>query len=180
MSSNILDKLTYTLVLNSADKVSGNNNNATFNINWAAFLPMKYSYYKVIFNFQTVGGSYKDATYVAIPTVFSTAKIITNLQGASFSYDSSTNSGTNVLGLIQRDIQTTTSSSNTLACFFYQNASKTIIKPSSNNFTISIYNNYLTNTLLVDTNAGGTALLTDMSAWTAMLEFIPISDSITM
>jgi hypothetical protein len=180
MSSNILDKLTYTLVLNSADKVTGNNNNASFNINWAAFLPMKYSYYKVIFNFQTIGGNYKDATYNLVPTVFSTAKIITNLQGASFSYDSSTNSGTNVLGLLQRDIQTTTSNSNTLACFFYQNASKTIIKPSSNIFTISIYNNYLANTLLVDTNSGGTALLTDMSAWTAMLEFIPIADSLTM
>jgi hypothetical protein len=178
MSYNVLDKLTYTLVLNSADKVSGTNNNATFNINWASFLPMKYSYYKVIFNFQTVGGNYKDGTYNTVVTSFSTAKIVTNLQGATFSYDSSTNAGTNVLGLIQRDIQTTTSSSNTIACFFYQNASKTIVRPSSNLFTISVYNNYLVNTLLVDTT--GAALTADMTAWTAMLEFIPISDSMTM
>jgi hypothetical protein len=141
---------------------------------------MKYSYYKVIFNLQTIGGNYKDATYATVATVFSTAKIITNLQGASFSYDSSTNSGTNVLGLLQRDIQTTTSNSNTLSCFFYQNASKTIVRPSSNAFTISIYNNYLVNTLLVDTNAAGTALSGDMTAWTGLFEFIPITDSITM
>jgi hypothetical protein len=179
MSYNILDKLTYTLVLNSADKVSGNNNNATFSINWATFLPMKYSYYKVIFNFQTTGGYYKDGTFGATYTVFSTAKIVSNLQGASFSYDSSTNAGSTVLGLIQRDIQTTSSSSNTLSCFFYQNASKTIVRPSSNLFTISIYNNYLANTLLVDTNSAGNLLWPDMTSWTAVLEFIPISDSIT-
>jgi hypothetical protein len=115
MSYNVLDKLTYTLVLNSADKISGTNNQATFNINWAAFLPMKYSYYKVIFNFQTTGGYYKD---VAGTSIFSTGKITTNLQGATFSYDSSTNSGTTLLGLIQRDIQTKASNSNTLSCFF--------------------------------------------------------------
>jgi hypothetical protein len=177
MSYNILDKLTYTLVLNSADKVSGTNNNATFNINWAAFLPMQYSYYKVIFNFQTVGGYYKD---VAGTSVYSTGKIITNLQGATFSYDSSTNCGTSLLGLIQRDIQTTTSNSNTLSCFFYQNASKTIIRPSSNAFTISIYNNYFVSTLLTDTNSSGSTPAADMTAWTAMLEFIPISDSKTV
>jgi hypothetical protein len=180
MSYNVLDKLTYTLVLNSSDKVSGTNNNATFNINWAAFLPMKYSYYKVIFNFQTIGGNYKDGTYGGTYTVFSTAKVTTNLQGSTFSYDSSTNSGTNVLGLLQRDIQTTTSYSNTLNCFFYQNASKTIVRPSSNLFTISIYNNYLVNTLFVDTTVNGTLLYPDMSAWTAMLEFIPIYDSKTI
>jgi hypothetical protein len=175
MSYNVLDKLTYTLVLNSADKVSGTNNNATFNINWAAFLPIKYSYYKVIFNFQTVGGYYKD---IAGTSIFSTGKIISNLQGATFSYDSSTNCGTSLLGLIQRDIQTTSSNSNTLSCFFYQNASKTIVRPSSNAFTISIYNNYYTNTLLTDTSNVGVATA-DMTAWTAMLEFIPIADSKT-
>jgi hypothetical protein len=177
MSYNILDKLTYTLVLNSTDKVSGTNNNATFDINWAAFLPIQYSYYKVIFNFQTSGGYYKD---VAGTSIYASAKITTNLQGATFSYDSSTKSGTSVLGLIQRDIQTTTSNSNTLSCFFYQNASKTIVRPSSNTFTITVYNNYYNSTLLTDTNSSGSTPTADMTAWIAMLEFIPISDSKTV
>jgi hypothetical protein len=174
MSYNILDKLTYTLVLYSNDKVSGTNNNATFDINWAAFLPPQYSYYKVIFNFQSVGGYYKD---VAGTSVYSTGKILTNLQGATFSYDSTTKSGTSLLGLIQRDIQTTTSNSNTLSCFFYQNASKTIVRPTSNVFTISIYNTYYINTLLTDTNSSGSTPTSDMTAWSMMLEFIPIADS---
>jgi hypothetical protein len=171
MSYNVLDKLTYTLFLNSADKVSGTNNNATFNINWAAFLPMKYSYYKVIFNFQTVGGYYEDGTAGICPN----AIIKTNLQGNTFSYDSTTNSGSNILGFIQRDNQSVTSAINTLSCSLYQNASKTIIRPSSNIFSISIYN-YYSNTLLFNTNNDGSALAGDMTAWTAMFEFIPIHD----
>jgi hypothetical protein len=64
--------------------------------------------------------------------------------------------------------------------FFYQNASKTIIRQSSNNLTISIYNNYYANTLLTDTNANGTAPAAYMTSWSAMLEFIPIPDSMTI
>jgi hypothetical protein len=175
MSSNILDKISYTLFLDSDDKVSGTNNNATFNINWVAFLPMKYSYYKVIFNFQTVGGYYKDGGV----GIFSNARIYTNLQGNTFSYDSTTNSGTKLLGFIKRDLQNTQSTINTFSSSLYDNASKTIVLPSSNLFTVSIYNNY-SNVLLLDTSADGTAFAGDMGSWLAMLEFIPISDSITM
>ena len=171
------DKITYTLVLNSADKISGNNNNATFSINWDTFLPRKYSTYKMIFNFATVGGNFKDGTYSSVQTVFSSGKITSNLFTRSYQYESSINGNSNTLGLIQRDIQTTSSSSNTLSCFYYQNCSKTINRPNQNVFTVSVYNNYLTNTLLVDTNSGGTALLTDMPAWTMMIGFIPIESS---
>jgi hypothetical protein len=173
MSYNVLDKITYTLVLDSDDKVSGTNNNATFNINWAAFLPMKYSYYKVIFNFQTVGGYYKDG----VMGIFSNARINTNLQGNTFSYDSTTNSGTKLLGFIKRDLQITTI--NTLSSSLHDNASKTIVRPSTNLFTVSIYNN-TSNTLLLDTNIDGTAFAGDMGSWLAMLEFIPIYDSKTL
>lgn len=57
---NQLDKKSYTVFLNSNDKVSGSNNNATYQINWDDFLPRDVDFYKVVFSFQTAGGYYKD------------------------------------------------------------------------------------------------------------------------
>ena len=100
-----------------------------------------------------------------------------NFGGRSYSYDSSTIAGSNTLGLVQRDLQTTGSTSNTLSCFFYQNASKTISRPTESSFTIKIYNNFLTNTLLFDTGTSP-ALAVDMTSWTMMIEFIPLEESL--
>ena len=70
----ILDKPTYNLIINSSDKISGTNNNATFQINWDDFLPRKFNMYKVIFSFQTTGGYYKDNT--ATPIVYSVHSVL--------------------------------------------------------------------------------------------------------
>jgi hypothetical protein len=177
MSYNNLDKITYTLILNSNDKISGDNNNATFDINFDTFLPREYSTYKVMFNFSTVGGYYVDNTYATVPYMFSSAKIYANFATKQFSYDSSLNCGSTMLGLITRDPQTTQSSSNTLSSSYLENAPKTINRPNQNVFTVSIYNNYITNTLLTDTNEIGNALADDMTAWTMIMEFIPITSS---
>ena len=61
---------TYSLVINSQDKISGTNNNATYQINWDDFLPRDISNYKVIFSFQTSGGYYSDGLLL-IPTTTS-------------------------------------------------------------------------------------------------------------
>jgi hypothetical protein len=42
----------YTLFLNSTDKVSGTNNNANYDVNWDDFLPRDIDYYKVVFLFK--------------------------------------------------------------------------------------------------------------------------------
>ena len=55
---NQLDKNSYTLFLNSSDKVSGTNNNANYDVNWDDFLPRDINNYKVVFSFQTAGGYY--------------------------------------------------------------------------------------------------------------------------
>jgi hypothetical protein len=60
--TNSLETKSYTLFISSNDKVSGTNNNATFNINWDSFLPREYDTYKLAFSFQTGGGNYKDNT----------------------------------------------------------------------------------------------------------------------
>ena len=57
---NQLDKNSYTLFLNSSDKVSGTNNNANYDVNWNDFLPRDIEYFKVVYSFQTSGGYYRD------------------------------------------------------------------------------------------------------------------------
>jgi len=57
---NQLDKKSYTVFLNSTDKISGSNNNANYQINWDDFLPRDVDFYKVVFSFQTSGGYYRD------------------------------------------------------------------------------------------------------------------------
>jgi hypothetical protein len=113
--------------------------------------------------------------------VFASAKIVFNTGGKSHSFDTKTSSQSNTIGYLQRDVQISTSSSNTLSCFHNQNSAKTISRPNQNVVTVSIYNTCPTtgtNSLLFDTNAGGTALTSDMSNWNMIVEFIPIDDSI--
>ena len=59
----VVDTTTYSLVINSADRISGTNNNATYQINWRDFLPDNFNTYKVAFSFQTIGGYYSDGTF---------------------------------------------------------------------------------------------------------------------
>ena len=59
----VVDSTSYTLVINSADKISGTNNNATYPVNWRDFLPRNCQCYKVAFSFQTIGAqTYTDIT----------------------------------------------------------------------------------------------------------------------
>ena len=68
---------TYTLVINSADKVSGTNNEATFQVNWKDLLPSEYDRYKIIFTFQTTGGYYSDNIYGTTSFMGTTAALYT-------------------------------------------------------------------------------------------------------
>ena len=80
-NSTILSDKSYTLFLSSADKVSGTNNSANFNVNWDSFLPREYSIYKVTFSFQSGGGNYKDTQFTAVSTngVLTCATILNGL-----------------------------------------------------------------------------------------------------
>ena len=71
----------YSLVINSADKISGTNNNATYQVNWDDFLPRDISNYKVVYSFQTSGGYYCDGI-TKLPT--------TTAGGASLGYSNTT------------------------------------------------------------------------------------------
>ena len=112
--------------------------------------------------------------------MFASARIAFDTGGKSHSFDTKSLSQSTTIGYLNRDIQTSTSSSNTLSCFHNQNSAKTISRPNQNVITIQIYNTSTTtatNSLLFDTNSAGTALSTDMSNWNMIIEFIPIEDS---
>jgi len=139
--------------------------------------------YKVCFNFQTTAGNYKDGTYSSVYTAFSSAIVKCNFGGRSYSFDTASTTSSTTLGIIQRDIQVSGTASNCLSCYYLFNAPRTINRPTTNVITFQIINQYqatfdatkaLTN-FLVDTNTGGTALLSDMTPWTMFIEFVPIS-----
>jgi len=267
----------YSIILNSADKISGTNNNAVFQVNWDDVLPRSINKFKVIFTFQTLAGKYEDGLYAklnqnpynsnslvldasagsstltffgpldvdmykslyiyaleydAIPmgtfitsnglsnvylsqplkqaagTVvrfnsywffqrsqltqinFSSARVNVNFNSRSYSYDTSTKAPSTTLGVIQRDVQLSTTKSNTFSSFYAQNPPRVIDRPTNNLLNVTIYNSYpyngTNNNLLFDNWVlGGVnlrhvgfsddpAYMLDMTSWTMVLEFIPI------
>lgn len=180
MSSDSADLPTYNLYLNSSDRINttGTHNQATFNINWASFLPREYDAYKVRYSFVTSAGNYKD--YASAPTSsFNNCRIDIDFQGRSYSYNSSTGGQSNVLGYAQRLAAGPSSLSNSYTCLFNDYPPKTISRPTQNIITVSIINIGkqlgASNAYLVDTN--GNALNADMTPWNLVLEFTPIASS---
>jgi hypothetical protein len=175
MSNNnvLTEKITYSVVINSKDKVTGTNNNCSFYVPWITILPHKYDVFKVIYNYQSTGGNYKDNVNGVTNT---SAKLVCDFGTRSMTYDTSQSGPSQTMGIITRDIQTSTTSSNTFSAFFYQNTSKSIVRPTNNQLNVQILNNY-NNLPLVDTNTSTPAApLTDMTSWSLFLEFIPIQN----
>jgi hypothetical protein len=167
-TNNVLtEQVTYSIVINSINKISGLNNNCTFIIPWLQVLPTtKYQKFKVIYNMQTVGGFYKDSTTGGV--TYSSAKLLLDFGSKSFTYDTGYNGPSTVMGILSRDLQTSNSSSNTFSAFFYQNVSKTIGKPTNNQLNVQLLNNF-NNGPLYNTDVNG-IVQTDMTPWTLFLE----------
>jgi hypothetical protein len=136
---------------------------------------------------------------------FSSARVLVNFGGKSYSYDTSSKGQSFNLGVISRDVQTLTSKSNSYSAFYCQNNPRTISRPTNNEFTVAIMNNSVfqggvvsyntdntvrsygttasNNNYLCDTAnmaQGGKVeggLMTDMTPWTLTMEFIPILES---
>jgi hypothetical protein len=64
-----MSEVTYSLVVNSQDKIAGTHNNATFNIEWDNFLPVDIKEYKVRYTFQSTAGYYNDGVFQTNPLV---------------------------------------------------------------------------------------------------------------
>ena len=171
-----MDKTTYSLVINSADKVSGTNNNANYNINFQNFLPQNYDKYKVIFSAQTACGYYKDP--VGNASSYGSAKLLIDFNCRQYSYDTSKNSQSTVLGFLQRYGPTSavTTASTVLSTFYCQYPPRCITRPITTNIHVKFINKQ-DNTPFVDTNSSG-ATTTDMTSYSIFLEFIRLEDSI--
>lgn len=87
---NQLDKPSYTLFLNSTDKINGTNNNANYQVNWDDFLPREIENYKVVYSFQTAGGFYRD-NFAQFKVTSYVAPIQTSYQTSAWTYNPSSN-----------------------------------------------------------------------------------------
>jgi hypothetical protein len=96
---NQLDKNSYTLFLNSTDKVSGTNNNANYDVNWDDFLPRDIDNYKVVFSFQTAGGYYRD-NFSQFKVTVLTAPVQCTYQASAVVYNALTNSTSLVISVL--------------------------------------------------------------------------------
>jgi hypothetical protein len=95
----------YLLFLNSQDWISGQNNDATFYINWDTFLPRKPEQYEVSFMFNSSTGHYSNSG----PNInfYTSAKVKLDFNGKNYTYDTNTKSQSLVLRTIRRTIQST-------------------------------------------------------------------------
>lgn len=165
-----LENESYILYLSSADKQSGTNNNANFNINFNSFLPNhKYKRYKLKYAFNCQPGYYKTTS----TTGYANLRIECDF-GVGLSYSSSNDAPSPIIGFADIVIISLTNNSNFYVGDSLRYYGKVINKPNQSNINIKIYNNY-DDSLLVDTNSSG-VLQGDMTAWNMVLEFIPISD----
>ena len=164
----------YTLFLSSADKISGTNNNAKFNVNWDLFLPRDYDTFQVTFNFNITAGYYKDTGNT---TVYSHAKVVLDTVGRSFSYDTGTYGPSLILGYANREPSSNTANSTCgFNSFFAYNSPKTINRPTESQIKVKIYN-VKSSLLLVDTDSSGVATA-DMTPLVITLSFIPVGVNI--
>jgi hypothetical protein len=171
----------YTFVINSRDKISGDNNNATFNINFN-ILPREYKYYQVSFSMITDSAFYVDTydttgnvdiTY-APQTAFVACSLLSPLSRQT------DGSPSDVLGIIVRNQSQSTSNvgANSIRYFVAQettNVPITVLRPQQDNMTITIVTGSI-GKFLVSTNLDGSSLQSDMSNYVLILKFTPIKE----
>ena len=169
------NKRSYTVYINSKDKMPGNkNNNATYQINWDDFLDRKYNIYKLYWNLTTSADEYVDES---IATGFTSAIVNIDFGCKTYSFDTGIKGSSSCIGYIYRDsLDNTTFPLNYFSCSHLQNAPKMLNRPTQNFITVSIINAGDGVTPLTSTISPGLPN-TDMSNYYMQLEFIPVEDS---
>jgi len=197
------NKKTYNLYLSSTDRISGNHNNPTFNVNWDTFLP-KNKYFSVNFSFISAGGIYADCVIASQSLYNSAIKINCNMQDTHFSTDTSSQSTSMNLGYAGIDcayiVNGGYTKGNSYICNYLSNPSKVIIRPQNTQLTFWIYNlsalsnnisfaastagfnpaNGLYNNYLqveCTPNGANYTLSNDMKPWSMIISFIEIDDA---
>jgi len=167
--------ITYTLVLNSAGRITGSHNNAMFDVGWEDFLPEDNTLYSVRFAFQCVGGYYKD--YSASNFIYQSALVNVDFGCRNFSYDPVKACQSTLLGIIRRDPQNATTIGASLNCLYDSNPPRTISKPTNSQLNVKIVNQN-DGLPFLNTDSTGTSQTTDMTPWTMIIEFTPLTISV--
>lgn len=158
----------YTVYINSNDKISGSNNDATFQINWADFLDLKVDKYKVNFWFATNEDYFSDTA----TTKYGLATIYLNTDGKSYSFNTVNKSYSNLLGYAEIVPNVYTGDQGYLNSTPSKNITKIIQRPTNNMVNISI-KNFSSGLPFVNSNNIGTPNTT-MPMWSMVLYFEPI------
>lgn len=168
--------MTFSIVIDSRDKISGTNNSCLFNVNWN-ILPDNIKYWRLTYSFYTTTSFYKDSVSAgnAITYTASNGFITTNLFTPLS--NQSNNSQTKILGFWVKQMNPTNITAHPYLTYLYSSientsAPLTILRPSNQNIQINIYNLF-NNSLVVDTAHDGTQQA-DMSAWVLNLNFEPV------
>jgi hypothetical protein len=157
--------MNYNLYVSSNDKLSGLNNNGTYQVNWQDFLDVKVEKYKVNFVLTTNEGFYVDSG----PNAFGSSCININTNSRIYSFNTSSKNQSNCLGFLTRS----TNGFTTITGSPQNNLPVVIERPTSNQINISFIN-LQSGLPLVSTDATGN-LQSDMTGWTGIFTFIPIS-----
>lgn len=173
---------TYTIRLSSINKLSGNNNNATYALNLSNLLPPEVEYWKVQMYFTCNTSYYLDAIDSAFGTVtrdLEKAYILMNCSTKPLSLDNITNGSNSYLGMIRRIITTQNIDDaippvkGTATAYYYAdncvNPPTTIKKPEDGLLQFTILSTQ-SNTVLVDTDEAG-LLVADMTNYVMILSF---------
>jgi hypothetical protein len=170
----------YTFLLDSRDKISGDNNTATFNIMFS-ILPREYRYYKVGFSFYTDPAIFVDTydTTGLIDVYYSSesGRILTNLLlQNSMRTD---NSPSNQLGFITRSPSTQNTTATNHICYITAdkgtNQEIVVLRPDVDQISLTILAGTGLSQLLVTTNTNG-ILNSDCPPYILQLQFTPVKD----
>jgi hypothetical protein len=167
--------MTFTFVINSNERISGNNNNGTYNVNFR-ILPKDVKYFRVTFSFYTKTSFYRDVISAGNNVTYTCGNgYISTTLVASKSVETD-GSPTNILGFWQKQAIPTDITSHPYLNYLYSGIENTsvpltVIRPINENISIGIFT--LFSSLVVDTDHAGT-LLSDMTDWILTLNFEPV------
>jgi hypothetical protein len=170
----------YSFLLNSRDRIAGNNNTATFNIMFS-ILPREYKYYRVSFSFYTDPALFVDTydTGGLIDVYYSSevGRILTNLLlQNSMRTD---NSPSNQLGFITRSPSTQNTTTTNHICYICAdkgtNQEIVVLRPDVDQIQLFILAGTGDGVPLVSTNTNG-ILEADCPPYILQLQFTPVKD----
>lgn len=167
----------YNLVIRSSDKISGDNNDCTFDVRWNTVLSPFYDRYVMSWNFYSSGASLKDGTYSSVDYFFQTAAVHLDFESKKFIYDTKSKSQSTYAGIIYRYESTAADGvTSFMKSDLTTNFPLVMSRPTQADLKVSLWHvGSNSDTLFTDGESGFFA--DDFVDWTMTLSFSPVLDS---